>query len=134
MAFPGNKVAVLEQKVEDLKEIVVKMDSAIEKMGEVNINVSKMLAVHDEKISKQEKIDGILFAKIDELRDKMDGDHDSIRHRLLLLERRIWTALGALAAVVIISNPQAIKILKPLFPAANSAIIPSGILLVNGSG
>ena len=48
MAFPGNKVAVLEQKVEDLKEIVVKMDSAIEKMGEVNINVSKMLAVHDE--------------------------------------------------------------------------------------
>ena len=126
MAFPGNKVAVLEQKVEDLKEIVVKMDSAIEKMGEVNINVSKMLAVHDEKISKQEKID--------ELRDKMDGDHDSIRHRLLLLERRIWTALGALAAVVIISNPQAIKILKPLFPAANSAIIPSGIVLVNGSG
>ena len=134
MAFPGNKVAVLEQKVEDLKEIVVKMDSAIEKMGEVNINVSKMLAVQDEKISKQEKIDGILFAKIDELRDKMDGDHDSIRHRLLLLERRIWTALGALAAVVIISNPQAIKILKPLFPAANSAIIPSGIVLVNGSG
>ena len=134
MAFPGNRVAVLEQKVEDLKEIVVKMDSAIEKMGEVNINVSRMLAVHDEKISKQEKIDGILFAKIDELRDKMDGDHDSIRHRLLLLERRIWTALGALAAVVIISNPQAIKILKPLFPTANGAIIPSGIALVDGSG
>ena len=128
------KVAILEQKQEVLEQFVQKLDSAIEKIAEVNTNVSKMLAVNEEKISKQEEIDGILFTKIDELRDKMDGDHDSIRHRLLLLERRIWTALGALAAVVIISNPQAIKILKPLFPAANSAIIPSGIVLVNGSG
>ena len=53
------------------------------------------------------------FTKIDELRDKMDGDHDIIRARLSVLERRVWTAIGALGAVVVISNPQAIKMMKP---------------------
>ena len=109
------KVAILEQKQEVLEQFVQKLDSAIEKIAEVNTNVSKMLAVHEEKISKQEEIDGILFTKIDELRDKMDGDHDIIRARLSVLERRVWTAIGALGAVVVISNPQAIKMMKPLF-------------------
>ena len=127
------KVAILEQKQEVLEQFVQKLDSAIEKIAEVNTNVSKMLAVHEEKISKQEEIDGILFTKIDELRDKMDGDHDIIRARLSVLERRVWTAIGALGAVVVISNPQAIKMMKPLFNSAYSAIIQPVVAFVNGS-
>ena len=57
------KVAILEQKQEVLEQFVQKLDSAIEKIAEVNTNVSKMLAVHEEKISKQEEIDGILLLK-----------------------------------------------------------------------
>ena len=41
------KVALLEQKLEDLKDIIVKIDDAIEKLSEVNSNVTKMLAVHE---------------------------------------------------------------------------------------
>ena len=85
------KIAVLDQKLEDLKNVVVRVDDAIQKISEVNINVSRMLAVHDERISKQEQTDIVLFSKIDKLRDKIDLDHDSIRARLSLLERRIWT-------------------------------------------
>ncbi len=127
------KVAILEQKQEVLEQFVGKLDSAIEKIAEVNTNVSKMLAVHEEKISKQEEIDGILFTKIDELRDKMDGDHDIIRARLSVLERRVWSAIGALAAVVVISNPQSIRMLKPLFNSADSVIIRPVVAFVNGS-
>ena len=127
------KVAILEQKQEVLEQFVQKLDSAIEKIAEVNTNVSKMLAVHEEKISKQEEIDGILFTKIDELRDKMDRDHVSIRSRLSVLERRVWTAIGALGAVVIISNPQSVKMLKPLFNSSNSAILQPVVAFVNGS-
>ena len=127
------KVAILEQKQEVLEQFVGKLDSAIEKIAEVNTNVSKMLAVHEEKISKQEEIDGILFTKIDELRDKMDRDHVSIRSRLSVLERRVWTAIGALGAVVIISNPQSVKMLKPLFNSANGAILQPVVAFVNGS-
>jgi hypothetical protein len=127
------KVAVLDQKLEDLRDIVVRIDSAIEKLSEVNSNVSKMLAVHEERITKQEEIDTILFAKIDKLRDKMDLDHDKISARLSLLERRVWTAVGALGAAAILSNPQAIRLLKPLFSSAQSAIIAPVVAVVNES-
>jgi len=95
------KIAVLEQKIEDLKPIVLRIDTAIQKLSEVNTTVSRMLAVHEERISKQEEIDTVLFAKIDKLRDKMDGDHDIVLQRIRGLERRVWMAVGGLAVLSI---------------------------------
>ena len=95
------KVAVLEQKIEDLKPIVLRIDKAIEKLSEVNTTVSRMLAVHEERISKQEQIDVVLFAKVDQLRDKMDGDHDMVLQRIRELEKRVWMAVGGLAVLTI---------------------------------
>ena len=95
------KVAVLEQKIEDLKPIVLRIDKAIEKLSEVNTTVSRMLAVHEERISKQEQIDVVLFAKIDQLRDKMDGDHEMVLQRIRELEKRVWMAVGGLAVLSI---------------------------------
>ena len=60
-----------------------------------------MLAVHEERISKQEEIDTVLFAKIDKLRDKMDGDHDIVLQRIRGLEKRVWMAVGGLAVITI---------------------------------
>tara|TARA_B100000073_G_scaffold26390_1_gene20434 strand:+ start:5020 stop:5400 length:381 start_codon:yes stop_codon:yes gene_type:complete len=93
------KIALVEQKIEDLKPVILKIDSAIEKLSEVNITVSRMLAVHEERISKQEEIDTVLFAKIDKLRDKMDSDHDSVLSRLRQLEKRMWMFMGAIAVI-----------------------------------
>jgi hypothetical protein len=76
------KVAILEQKLEDLKDIIIKIDDAIEKMSEVNSNVSRMLAVHEQRITKQEEVDNILFVKIDKLRDKVDRDYDALVTRV----------------------------------------------------
>jgi len=95
------KIAVLEQKLEDLKPIVLRIDTAIQKLSEVNTTVSRMLAVHEERISKQEDIDVVLFAKIDKLRDKMDGDHELVLQRIRGLERRVWMAVGGLAVLSI---------------------------------
>ena len=127
------KVAILEEKLQNFEAVVSKLDSAIEKIAEVNNNVSRMLAVHEERISKQEEIDSILFDKIDKLRDKMDRDHDSVVARLSKLERKLWIAIGVLGAVVAIANPQAIKTLKPLLSSADSAIMQPAIAFVNGS-
>ena len=127
------KVAVLEERLQNFETLVSRLDSAIEKLAEVNNNVSRMLAVHEERISKQENIDEILFDKIDKLRDKMDSDHDIVSERLSLLERKLWIGIGALGAVLIITNPQAIKTLRPLLSSAESAIVAPAIALVNGS-
>jgi hypothetical protein len=127
------KVAVLEERLQNFEAVVSKLDSAIEKIAEVNNNVSRMLAVHEERISKQEEIDSILFDKIDKLRDKMDSDHDIVTKRLSILERKLWIAIGALGAVVALSNPSAIKMVKPLLSATESAIVTPAVAFVNGS-
>jgi hypothetical protein len=127
------KVAVLEEKLQNFESVVSKLDAAIEKIAEVNNNVSRMLAVHEERISKQEEIDSILFDKIDKLRDKMDCDHDGVVTRLSKLERKLWIAVGVLGSIVAIANPQAIKTLKPLLSSTNSAIIAPAIASMNGS-
>ena len=127
------KVAVLEEKLQNFEAIVSKLDSAIEKLAEVNNNVSRMLAVHEERITKQEELDSVLFDKIDKLRDKMDRDHDLVTSRISLLERKLWIGLSVLGVVVAISNPQSIKVLKPLLSSAESVIMQPAYAFVNGS-
>ena len=127
------KVAILEEKLQNFESVVTKLDSAIEKIAEVNNNVSRMLAVHEERISKQEDIDAVLFDKIDKLRDKMDLDHDSVGKRLSLLERKLWVGIGALGTILVLTNPSAIKTLKPLLSSADSAIIQPAVAFVNES-
>lgn len=127
------KVAVLETRLENFETLVSRLDAAIEKIAEVNNNVSRMLAVHEQRISKQEEIDEVLFDKIDKLRDKMDSDHDIVTKRLSLLERKLWIGIGALGAVLIITNPQSLKMIKPLLSSAESAIVQPVVASVNES-
>ena len=127
------KVAILEERLGNFEALVTRLDSAIEKIAEVNNNVSRMLAVHEERISKQEEIDSVLFDKIDKLRDKMDSDHDIVTKRLSLLERKLWIGIGALGGILILTNPQAIKTLKPLISSTESAILQPVVAFVHGS-
>jgi hypothetical protein len=108
------KVAILEQKLEDVKDIIIKIDDAIEKLSEVNSNVTKMLAVHEQRITKQEETDSILFTKIDKLRDKVDRDYDALVSRVQTIEKRVWSAIGAIACITfIMNNTRVIEILTP---------------------
>ena len=127
------KVAILEERLQNFETLVSRLDSAIEKLAEVNNNVSRMLAVHEERITKQEDIDSVLFDKIDKLRDKMDRDHDIVSKRLSLLERKLWIGIGALGAILILTNPQSMKMIKPLLSSAESAIIQPAVAFVDGS-
>lgn len=98
------KLAILQQRVDDIKPLLDKLDVTIEKLSEVNTTVSRMLAVHEERLSKSEEIDSVLFAKIDELRDKMDSDHNSVLSRLQDLEKKVWVAIGCVVAVSFIAQ------------------------------
>ena len=76
------KVAILEEKIHTTEQLMQRIESAIEKISEVNANVTKMLVVHEEKINNGEKIEDILFTKIDQLKDKMDKDHNAVLSKL----------------------------------------------------
>ena len=90
----------------------------IDELADVNITVSQMLAVHEERISKQEEIDTVLFAKIDQLRDKMDVDHNSVLSRIHGLEKTVWVAVGCVAVVTfLVSQTPLLSILTTPPPA-----------------
>jgi tetrahydromethanopterin S-methyltransferase subunit G len=116
------KVAVLNQKVDDLKGVLIRLDDAIEKISEVNSNVSKILAVHEQRISKQEETDNILFAKIDKLQDKIEVDHNGMLSRIQQIEKRVWVVMGVIFALsMFTNNPSLFQ--KFLTPQLQSTIL-----------
>jgi len=117
------KIDVVNQKVEDLKPLVHKMEAAIEKMSELNTSVSRMLAVHEERLTKQEEIDTILFSKIDELRSKMDIDHNSVLSRIRTIERKMWSIAGALAVISVLVSPVGSRIITSTLTPSNPSVI-----------
>ena len=125
MAWSGrSKIEVVNQKVEDLKPLIHKMESAIEKLSELNTSVSRMLAVHEERLTKQEEIDNVLFTKIDQLRDKMDVDHNSVLSRIRTIERKMWSIAGSLAVISVLVSPVGTRLIQStLTPPSTSTII-----------
>jgi methionine synthase II (cobalamin-independent) len=98
------KVAILEEKLHTTEQLMQRIESAIEKMSEVNANVTKMLAVHEQKIESNDKVDAILFTKIDQLSNKMDKDHNAVLEKLQGLEKKVWIGIGIFAVVTLIIN------------------------------
>ena len=98
------KVAILEEKLHTTEQLMQRIESAIEKMSEVSANVTKMLAVHEQKIEGNDKVDAILFAKIDQLSNKMDTDHNVVLDKLQGLEKKVWIGIGIFAVVTLIIN------------------------------
>jgi len=124
MAWSGrSKVEVVNQKVEDLKPLIHKMESAIEKLSELNTSVSRMLAVHEERLTKQEEIDNVLFTKIDQLRDKMDVDHNSVLSRIRTIERKMWSIAGSLAVISVLVSPVGSRIITSTLTPPSSSVI-----------
>jgi len=116
------KVAVIEEKLIVHEQMMSRIETAIEKLSEVNSNVSKMLAVHEEKISANEKVDNILFTKIDQLGSKMDSDHNIVLSKIQDLEKKVWIGIGIVFCLsFIIQNSNFVG--KILTPSVQSSII-----------
>ena len=116
------KVAVLEERLAAHEQMMSRIEAAIEKLSEVNSNVSKMLAVHEEKINTNEKVDDILFTKIDQLSSKMDSDHNVVLSKIQDLEKKVWIGIGIVFCLsFIIRNADFVG--RILTPPAQSSII-----------
>ena len=100
MSEENVKVAVLQQKLEDLKHIVIKLDDAIEKLSEVNINVGKMLAVHEQRITTQEETDTEIVRKVDKLSEKINTENETLDKKIQNLEKKVWIGIGIIICIV----------------------------------
>ena len=127
------KVAILEEKINSSDQLLSKIESAIDKLIEANSNITRMLAVHDEKLDKQDKIDAVLFEKIDSLHRDLtrqtdiikkgcEGDIMKVNARLTDLEKKMWTMAGGLAVVSLLFSAVGNKLITNLLSSTSSPI------------
>ena len=107
---PDNiKLAVLEEKVFNMVEVISKLDDTIEKLSDLSLNVSKMLAVHEEKLDFAKESAAETARELDEMEDRIQLQLDRGSDRIRSLERRVWVGLGiALSIALLVQSPTVI--------------------------
>jgi DNA repair exonuclease SbcCD ATPase subunit len=83
------EVAVLKSDVSRMTSLFSRLDTAIEKMGDVSNSIAKMLAVHEERLSKQDDIDEELFSLIERRRQEIQGDIKELHSRITTVSREL---------------------------------------------
>ena len=99
----ADPIVDLKIDVENLKKDVViatsikeRLDTAIGKLTEVSGSIKSMLAVHEEKLSQQEKVDEIIFTKLKDRQDQIEELSTQLRNEMDSVERRLLTEIKAL--------------------------------------
>ena len=106
------KLAVLESKLgiyEDLsREMLSKLEAAVDKISEGNSRIATILAKHDERIEQSMKNDALLVKMMDEMKEDNDKEHKVIENRFNKIEEKIeslikfrWQVGGVLAVAVV---------------------------------
>ena len=83
------QIACLKKDIENVNNLNGRLDAAIEKLTEVSTSIKQMLAVHEEKISRQEQIDEIIFEKLKERAGEIDTIHRELSKEMQQVEKRL---------------------------------------------
>ena len=96
--------------------ILERLERVIETLQENNQKMGQMLAVHDEKLDKQDRIDAVLFEKVESLHREVNRSTAEIKagcerdirlvdNRLRVMEKKMWSIFGALSIISFIVSP-----------------------------
>tara|TARA_R100000951_G_scaffold320_2_gene1932 strand:+ start:700 stop:1128 length:429 start_codon:yes stop_codon:yes gene_type:complete len=83
------ELAGVKKEIENVNSLNGRIDNAIEKLTDVSTSIKQMLAVHEEKIQRQEQIDEIIFDKLKERAGEIDQVHTELSKELNQLEKRL---------------------------------------------
>ena len=79
----------VKKDVENVSNLNTRLDTAIQKLTDVSTSIKSMLAVHEEKISRQEQIDDIIFGKLKDREHEIDRVHRELSKEIQHLEKRL---------------------------------------------
>ena len=105
--------------------ILERLERIVESLQDNSTKMGQLLAVHNEKLDKQDRIDAVLFEKIEQLDEKLDRHADTIKKgcerdirlvddRLRLMEKKMWSIFGGLAIISFIVSPMGQKFVRPI--------------------
>lgn len=116
------KIAVLEERLSSYEVMMKKIDEAIQIMGKTSQNISKMLAVHEEKIEHCGKTDEMISNMISEMKEENKDQHKKVSEKIQSLETKVedlakfrWIIAGAaiLLSFVVSQSSVVVDILTP---------------------
>jgi len=79
----------IKRDIQNVNNLTSRIDNAIEKLTDVSTDIKQMLAVHQEKISRQEQIDEIIFDKLKERAGEIDNIHRELTKEIQHVEKRL---------------------------------------------
>ena len=115
--------------------ILERLEKVVDKLSDNSTKMGELLAVHNEKLDKQDRIDAVLFEKVESLHREVsrstaeikagcERDIRKVDERLRLMEKKMWSIFGALAVISFVVSPVGQRIVGTvLTPEVGSSII-----------
>ena len=115
--------------------IIERLERVIETLSDNSVKMGQMLAVHDEKLDKQDRIDAVLFEKVEslhrevnrqatEIKKGCERDIRKVDERLRIMEKKMWSIFGALSIISFVVSPVGQRVVgTALTPPSESSII-----------
>ena len=114
--------------------ILERLEKVVQSLQENSVKMGELLAVHNEKLDKQDRIDAVLFEKIEQVQQNLDRHAEVIKkgcerdirlvdNRLRVIEKKMWTIAGALTIISFVVSPVGQRFVGALTAPSQSGII-----------
>jgi len=119
------------------EQVVERLEKVIDTLRDNSVKMGQMLAVHDEKLTKQDRIDAVLFEKVESLHREVSRSSSEIKagcerdirkvdDRLRKIEMKMWTIAGAISIISFVVSPIGQRIVGSALTPTSSATIIQG--------
>ncbi len=105
------RVAILEEKFSVYEQMLTKIEDAIRAISETSQGISKMLAIHEERIEVSNRTEDSILSKLKEVEDKNNTEHANVITKIENLQIKIedaskikWIAVGIIGFVTFVGT------------------------------
>ena len=125
--------------------ILERLEKVVSTLQENSVKMGQLLAVHNEKLDKQDRIDAVLFEKVDSVHREVTRKTDEIKKgcerdirkvddRLRTMEKKMWTIAGSIVVISFLVSPVGQRIIKPVLTNGQEvSIISEETVRIDGS-
>ena len=120
--------------MENNSPLIQRLERVIDTLQDNSVKMGQMVAVHDEKLDKQDRIDAVLFEKVESLHRELNRSTADIKRgcerdirmvddRLRLMEKKMWSMFGALSILSFLVSPVGQRIAGTVLTSATTPSI-----------
>ena len=124
--------------------ILERLEKVVDSLQDNSVKMGQLLAVHNEKLDKQDRIDAVLFEKVEALHKDLDRSTSEIKkgcerdimkveERLRVMEKKMWTIAGGIGVISVLVSPMGQRFIQGLQNNQTSVILETQRVVDLGS-